>query len=448
MPNNVNFQIPFLGGGPSIAEQILQGLHQGATEREEQQRTGLERQRVQNESTRNEALNRLTQTQIEHESLANAYEKETDPIKKQQILTDLHDATLKLGLAKHQAAYFGIDADALINGAKAEAEPKKTGTSTEPATPSPFDQQIGKTRSLLGTLSPDEAAIFDNGAELAKRTMNAAPVTDSVKQITQRRAEMARTEAETTPYKAWQAVFVKEHNRQPNAKEIQDFQTAGAKLRIEGMGDFKQENYLDTSQPGGQIVAMTAKEFADANKADPERFVKDSAQAQNSIKASTLIGDIRDGMTQMQKANAALPDKGLSTKARALLELAAKHPENATQTVMSGLAAEHLSEAEQDYLIAHATLAERAMAMRGLQGQGAGSDSQRAAIVAMLPGFATADKKMAEKQLKTLANNVDNVERGIPKVGKMSRQSAGEAAGGEGPTSKDLLKKYPPPKTE
>src|SRR5258708_33303760 len=123
MPNNVNFQIPFLGGGPSIAEQILQGLHQGATEREEQQRTGLERQREQNESTRNDALNRLTQTQIEHESLANAYEKETDPIKKQQILTDLHDATLKLGLAKHQAAYFGIDADALINGAKAEAEP-------------------------------------------------------------------------------------------------------------------------------------------------------------------------------------------------------------------------------------------------------------------------------------------------------------------------------------
>jgi len=117
----------------------------------------------------------------------------------------------------------------------------------------------------------------------------------------------------------------------------------------------------------------------------------------------------------------------LSMEARALLSLASKHPETATQTVMSGLAATKLSEPEQDYLIAHATLAERAMAMRGLQGQGAGSDAQREAIVAMLPGFATADKKMAEKQLKTLTNNVDNVDKTIPRVGKMGRESAGEA---------------------
>jgi len=71
------------------------------------------------------------------------------------------------------------------------------------------------------------------------------------------------------------------------------------------------------------------------------------------------------------------------------------------------------------------------MSLRGLQGQGAGSDQQRAAIAAMLPNFVTANRSMAERQLKTLGNNVNNVASAIPKIG--SRSSAGAGAGSGDP---------------
>lgn len=450
MPTYANLNIPFLGGGPTIAEQILQGLHEGATEKLQQQQLGLEKQRVGNETQRSNVLNRLTEAQITHESNVAAYEKETNPIKKSQMLTDLQDSALKLGIAKHQAKFFGIDADALTRAAtpegiepQPEATPAASGSAA--AGPTPFEQEMQKTEKILGTMSPDEQAIWENAKSVAAKSMSAAPITAAIGKISEQRQAIHKAELETTPFKDWKAQFTKEHGRGPTAKEVEDFQTAGAKLRIEGMENLRQDNYLDTTQPGGQITAMTAGEFAAANKAEPSRFVKATPLVINANKATGLINDIRDGMKQMKEANAALPDKGLGVKARALLSLASKNPETATQTVMAGLAATKLSEQEQDYLIAHATLAERAMAMRSLQGQGAGSDSQRAAIVAMLPGFATADKKMAEKQLKTLANNVDNIDKTIPRVGKMNRQSAGEAAApAGGMTAKDLLEKYPP----
>src|SRR5947207_4319311 len=101
MPTYANLNLPFLGGGPTIAEQILQGLHEGATEKLQQQQLDLEKQRVGNETQRSNVLNRLTEAQIQHEANVAAYEKETNPINKAQKLTDLHDSALKLGIAKH-----------------------------------------------------------------------------------------------------------------------------------------------------------------------------------------------------------------------------------------------------------------------------------------------------------------------------------------------------------
>lgn len=433
MPSNAYFNIPFLGGGPTIAEQILQGLHEGFTEKQSKQELALKQQQVANETQRTNVLNQLTQAQIQHEANVTKYETETNPIKKSQLLNDLQDSAIKLGIAKHQAKFFGIDADALANAATPEGitPPTTTGTSTAPAGPTPFEQEMQKTEKLLGPFSPEEKSIWENAKSVAGKSMSVAPITAAIGKISENRQAIHKAELETTPFKTWQAEFTKEHGRGPTAKEVQDFQTAGAQIRMSGLENLRQDNYLDTTQPGGEVRAMTAGEFADANKAEPGRFVKDTGQVRNALKATSLINDIKDGMTQMKAANAALPDKGLSDGARALLALAAKNPETAVATVMAGLAAKQLSEPEQDYLIAHATLAERAMAMRSLQGQGAGSDQQRAAIIAMLPGFATADKKMAERQLKTLANNVENIDRSIPKIGKMSRQSASEAAGGE-----------------
>jgi len=46
MPTYANLNLPFLGGGPSIAEQILEGLHQGFTEKQQQQELDLQKQRT------------------------------------------------------------------------------------------------------------------------------------------------------------------------------------------------------------------------------------------------------------------------------------------------------------------------------------------------------------------------------------------------------------------
>jgi len=46
LPTNVNYQIPFLGGGPSIAEQIMQGLHEGFAEKQQTQQLGIQQQQA------------------------------------------------------------------------------------------------------------------------------------------------------------------------------------------------------------------------------------------------------------------------------------------------------------------------------------------------------------------------------------------------------------------
>ena len=46
MPTYSNLSIPFLGGGPTIAEQILEGLHQGFTEKQQRQELDLSKQRT------------------------------------------------------------------------------------------------------------------------------------------------------------------------------------------------------------------------------------------------------------------------------------------------------------------------------------------------------------------------------------------------------------------
>src|SRR6266576_5229566 len=152
MPTYANMQIPFLGGGPTIAEQILQGLHEGATEKLQQQQLGLEKQRVGNETMRGNILNQLTQAQIKHEALQNAFEEETDPIKKQSLLNELNESTMALGMKKHIAKYVGFDLDGIEKGAEHDqAQPKpKAG---EPQPPSQFEKEIQKTKKKVGALA-------------------------------------------------------------------------------------------------------------------------------------------------------------------------------------------------------------------------------------------------------------------------------------------------------
>jgi hypothetical protein len=284
-----------------------------------------------------------------------------------------------------------------------------------------IDQLVSPMSASLTNLTPDEQAQLDAAKtavqmNLKQGKFDVGPYNAAVAKISQDRITTARG-AEATPFKDWKAQFVKEKGRQPSSKEIQDFQNSGMQMRITGMENLRQDNYLDTST--NSVETKTAGEFAQDNKINPGRFIKYSGQVANAMKGQSLISDIRDGVKQM-KAAVDDPKFQLSSGARALMSIASKSPENALSAVTSGLAAQHLSDAEQNYVIAHATLLERAMSLRGLQGQGAGSDQQRRAIADMLPGLATGDKGMAQKQLKTLENNIDNVAKAIPKLGKQA----------------------------
>jgi len=446
MPTYANMQIPFLGGGPTIAEQILQGLHEGATEKLQQQQLDLEKQRVSNETMRGNILNQLTQAQLKHETLQNAYEEETDPTKKQQLLNDLTESTMALGMKKHIAKYVGFDLDGIEKGAEQDqAQPKpKAG---EPQPPSMFEKELQKTKEKLGALAPGDEGQIDDAIRRTKESflntgkLDTSHITSAIGAINTRRAEMERAKLENTDFKTWHDRYVQEHGgKEPDTAALEHWHSLGAHVGAEAKLEVNNKEMYDTKT--NSIVQMNSGEINDANKKESGRFIAYTPLVQNTLKAQSNVNDIRDGIAMMRKAINA-PDFKLSAGARALMALANKLPGSALETVRSGLAAEHLSDSDQNYVIAHATLVDRSFSLKGLQSQGGGgSDSQREAIAAMVPGFATADRAMAEKYLKTLENNIRNVEKAYPKIGS-SKTSALEEAGG-GVTAEDLLKKYPP----
>jgi hypothetical protein len=293
--------------------------------------------------------------------------------------------------------------------------------------PAEIDRVIQSMVGNLGVTNPNEKAMLSPAIEEFKTNLRLGKfepktVGDAANKIAEGRIRAQQSLADTTAFKTWRDAFIKENGREPNTKEVTAFQNSGVGMRIVGMENLRQDNYLDTTT--GQVSTATAGEFAAANKAEPGRYVKYNGQVSNALKGQSLINDIRDGIQQMRQA-VNDPNFKLSSQGRALMSLASKTPDSALGVVTSGLASQSLSDAEQNYIIAHATLLERAMSLRGLQGQGAGSDQQRRAIADMLPGLATGDKNMANKQLATLENNVSNVAGAIPKVGKSSQKSAG-----------------------
>jgi hypothetical protein len=426
MPANVNFNIPFNPGqqlGSSISEQILAGLHQGFAEKLQAKNQALEEQRVKNETARDTLLNQYTQKQIEHQALATAFEKETDPIKKQQALQELNKSAFENAQLEHGLQFFGVDTAAIrksIGAPEAEgAAPAKDGETT------PFQKQMQKTEKLLGPFTPDEQAVWDNAKEVAAKSVSVAPISAAMAKIVEQRQAIHKAELETTPFKDWKGEFQREHGRPPNAAEIEHFQTLPARVSADTKLEVNSKEMYDTKD--NTVVQMNSKEINDANQKERGRFIQYTGQVQNALKAHSNVNDIRDGIAMMRDA-INTPGFTLSKEARALMTLANKAPEHALEAVMSGIAAEHLTGPEQSYVIAHATLVDRSFSLKGLQSQGGGgSDSQRAAIAAMVPGFATADKGMAEKYLKTLENNIRNVEKAYPKIGSSGTSAREEA---------------------
>src|SRR5207253_7130299 len=178
MPNSGYFNVPFIPQ-EGVNQQILPSLGMAFQHHLQTKQLDLEQQRVSSETQRNKILDQYTSTQIAHEAANNAYQQETDPIKKQALLTDLNTKNLEKAELEHRLKFYGIDLSG-ISGPGAHETPT-TGTSTAP--PSPFMDNLQKIKSNLGKLTPEEEAMWENGATVAQQTMNSAPVSSARRDI-------------------------------------------------------------------------------------------------------------------------------------------------------------------------------------------------------------------------------------------------------------------------
>src|SRR2546429_2426984 len=225
MPNNYNFAVPFLGGGPQISEQILQGLTEGFNERLQNQQLGLKKQELSQQAAHQAILEKFTETEIAAANQKLQFDKETDPVRKQALYVGLLKTAFDNALTEKQLQQFGVDTDAIKQnlphvgeGAPsppgAVALPGGAAPGTPPAMPqpggepSPFQKQVLITRGLLekdSPLTPGEEAIWTTATNAANSTFSAKPISDAVKEIfdkRQQRTEFTQKEGDTEAQRA------------------------------------------------------------------------------------------------------------------------------------------------------------------------------------------------------------------------------------------------------
>src|SRR6266404_9693268 len=95
VPNNSYLNIPFLGGGPQIGEQVMQGLQQGFDEK-------LARQRLQLQQRLNDAQIAHDTALTHHEILQTEFEQETHPDRKRLLASQADEAAIKTKQAQTQ----------------------------------------------------------------------------------------------------------------------------------------------------------------------------------------------------------------------------------------------------------------------------------------------------------------------------------------------------------
>jgi hypothetical protein len=112
-----------------------------------------------------------------------------------------------------------------------------------------------------------------------------------------------------------------------------------------------------------------------------------------------------------------------------------EHPASAWQNFIRSGFATTLSDDQIDYVTTLASLQESAMAMRSIQGMGAGSDMLRGAIINMLPGPGVPSKKWAEQQMKLFTVEVNSLRTALPTLpgeGGGAEKQAPKKAGAQG----------------
>lgn len=392
MAVNTEIQVPFIPQ-QSITSSILNAIQLANEHHAQNQRLAQQQQQIQlaQQAQPSEIAQRQAQT-------ANVQAQTSSGLPQAQA--DVANSTAKLNQIKaqqetetnpilkaqleSQAKLTQIEVDRANAGLKFYTTAAGSGGAAD---------MMQKTRASLGTLAPDEKAVMDAADTTFQQegSLGNPRAMDNYKQSVQDIA-----------------------NKRASLRQAQIYASAGMNRSTKA--------YLDTDS--NTVTEMTPSDFIAAHKADPNRFVEYTGQVSNAVKASTNIGDIRDGVAMLSKVLND-PKFQLSDEGRTIMAAAHKDP-TILSTALTAEAMAKLSPQERNFFTASQTLIERAMSLRGLQGQGAGSESQRAAVVATLPNIFDPDPEMSKQKLAQFNNVVDNVDKGIPNIGKRGKTSAGQ----------------------
>lgn len=178
---------------------------------------------------------------------------------------------------------------------------------------------------------------------------------------------------------------------------------------------------VDDPQKGikaGELAFVSRDEAA----SNPAKYAP-VGSGDKALGTQARFGEIQATVDMTNRAIDNLPDTAFDAKARAQIAyvLRAPDPASALDAFFKSDAATTLSDPQIDYVTSLASMAESAQAMSSLQGIGArGSDTLRAAIVAMLPSGSTPSRKYAESQMKKFQIELDQLRKGVPTLGGLS----------------------------
>jgi len=213
-------------------------------------------------------------------------------------------------------------------------------------------------------------------------------------------------------------------------KQKMDEAIAAAKVRGEGFAASRPVQVLDTKQ-GNSPAIMSLADVSGANALEPGRYIPMGAQ--KALGQTALIEDIRGAIVNTRTSLKNLKtDFTASQAAQIALIMKQRDPRSATSAFIGSRIGETLTPEQVDYVTDLAQLIENGMAMRSVLGAGQGSDELRSAIMNTIPSAKTPNRAYANTQLDKFEQQINRLERGVPKVNL--RSDTGKTQTGSGPS--------------
>lgn len=297
-------------------------------------------------------------------------------------------------------------------------------------------------QASLSKLENDPQAISGNNAlaagyqlaSLAKQP-NLSP--DTQQRIANLQDVVAQTakNANKTDFESWREAYKRSHNgAEPTTDAIEKYKSSNALTIVQGKGDLTNKSYYDTQN--NTVEQMTPNEFNTAKKTEPSRYLEYTNALQRNLNAHSLVGSIRDGVSQLQSDydNNQVPG-GFDKTTTSIMGAALRSSDKDTfNTLKAKIAYENLDPQQTQYVNDLLQLHERLLSLRGLQQSGAGSESQREAIFALAPTLGDTPAS-AKQKMASITNELVNVEKAYPKVGNSNVSAREQRLASQGPAS-------------